>query len=597
MSPSPPGPASRWIRPAAGLVLLLAVLFLMLSVAGSARLERADFVFNNGAEVQSLDPATVTGVPEGRILRALYEGLCVKDPATLLPIPGSAESWEVSEGGRVYVFDMRDDARWSNGDRVTAHDFEASFRRFLSPHTAAEYSYLLWKVVNAQAFCTGKDADGTAREVAWSDVGIRALDEDRLRIELVAPIPYFLELMAFYPLYPVNPRVLEAAKERWPDTWQVEWMKPGELVSNGPYTLLERRINDRIRLKKNEHYWDRDNVALDTIDALPIEHWGTSVNMYLTGEVDWIDGSIPPNLVPELLKREDFIPKPYLGSYFYRVNVTKPPLDDVRVRRALALTIPRQEICENVTKAGQEPSWSPVPWREPDLSDPPLVGEAAYAEARRLIAEAGYGEGGKPFPTVEIHYNTSETHKDIAEVIADSWKRELGIPTRLANQEWKVYLDTQTNREYDVSRSAWIGDWVDPGPLNFLSLFVTDGANNKTGWSHAEFDALIQRILVEQDAARRDALMREAEAIMIEELPVLPIYSYVTQNLIKPRVGGLYGNLLNEHFPKFWYWMNDEELAERRASLPAGLRRVDPGGPPEGQYGAGGREAQIGRAQ
>ena len=587
------------VRQGAALAILAAGAAFVFRVAGAARLERADFVFNNGDEVQSLDPATVTGVPEGRILRGLFEGICVKDPVTLEPIPGCALSWDKSDDGRTWTFHMRPEARWSNGDPVTAHDFEFSWRRFLEPATGAEYSYLLWKARGAKAFCTGTDQDGNAKDVDWEDVGIKALDDATLRVELDDPVPYFLELMAFYPLYPVHRGSLEAAQAEFPDSWQVEWIKPGKLVSNGPFVLEERRINDRIRLRKNELYWDAKNVALDTIDALPISHWGTSVNMYLTGEVDWVDGSIPPNLVPELMKREDFIPKPYLGSYFYRVNVTKKPLDDVRVRRALSLVIPRQEIVTNVTKAGQAPSWTVVPWRE-DV-EPPSYADAVL-EAKRLMAEAGYGpdsQGGKSFPTIEVLYNTSETHRDVAEVIAQAWQRELGVPARLKNQEWKVYLDSQTNLEYDVSRSAWIGDWVDPGALNFLDLFVTGGANNKTGWGNPEFDRLVEAIKLEQDHAKREQLMLDAEAVLLADLPVLPIYSYVTQNLVKPRFGGFHGNMLNEHFPKFWYWMDDDELAARRAELPPGLERVDPGGPKnggKGKYAPVGKAEQKGRA-
>ena len=589
--------SARRARQVVPALLLAGAFAVTLGIASSARLEPADFTFNNTDEVQTLDPATVTGVPEGRILRGIYEGLCVKHPRTLEPIPGSAEAWTKSADGTEWTFDMRDGARWSNGDPLTAHDYEFSFRRFLAPETAAQYAYLLWEVVGAKAFCTGRDGAGRRVDVDWSDVGIAALDADTLRIELETPVPYFLELMAFYPLYPVHRGSLEAARRDFPDTWQVEWLKPGKLVSNGPFALAERRINDRIRMRKNPYYWDAENVAFDTIDALPISHWGTGVNMYLTGEVDWIDGAIPPNLVPELLRREDFIPKPYLGSYFYRVNVTKPPLDDVRVREALALAIPRRAIVENVTKAGQAPSWSPIPWKRPGEGPPPLEGEAAAAEARRLFAEAGYGPEGRPFPTIEIHYNTSETHRDVAEVVADAWKRTLGIDARLQNQEWKVYLNTQSKLEFDVSRSAWIGDWVDPAPLNFLSLFVTGGANNKTGWGNPRFDRLIERIAVEQDVEARDELMREAEGILLEEYPILPIYSYVTQNLVKPRLGGLHGNLLNEHFPKFWYWMDDEELAEKRAALPAGLEHVDPGGPAAGKYAPSGRAAQLERSR
>ena len=468
-------PLARQSVAAALLIGLLVVLF---SVTRTATLERADFIFNNGDEVQSLDPATVTGVPEGRILRALYEGLCSKDPVTLEPIPGMAEAWTKSDDGRVYVFDMRNGALWSNGDPVTAHDFENSFRRFLEPATASQYAYLLWKAVGARAYSTGKEEDGTPHEIPWDEVGIRALDADTLRIELTDPVPYFLELMAFYPLYPVHMGNLAAMQEAYPDTWNVEWLKPEKIVTNGPFVLEERRINDRIRMRKNPLYWDADNVALETIDALPISHWGTSVNMYLTGECDWVDGSIPSNLVPELLKREDFIPKPYLGSYFYRVNVNKPPLDDRRVRKALAMAIPRRQIVINVTKAGQAPNWNVVPWKPPETSAPELEGEESFEAARKLLAEAGYGpvaEGGKPFPVIEIHYNTSETHRDIAEVIADAWQKRAG--RRSASSGTRSGRSTSIPRqtsEYDVSRSAWIGDWVDPAPLNYLLSTVRD---------------------------------------------------------------------------------------------------------------------------
>ncbi len=568
------------LRQLVAFLLLLGVLAGAVLLARGARLEPADFTFNNGTEVQTLDPATVTGVPEGRVIRAIFEGLVIKDPRTLEPLPGVAESWEISADGLTYTFHLRPDARWSNGDRVTADDFLYSYERFLSPATGAEYAYQLWYVRGARAYSTDIDDHGDPIH-DFSSVGIQAPDESTLVIELEAPTPFFLDLMAFYPLFPVNRRGIEEAKQRFPQTWTTEWLKPENIVTNGPYRIAFRRVNDRIRLVKNELYWDRDNVAFDTIDITAIEKDSTMLNFYLTGEANFID-RLTSNVVPQMMPREDFNPVPYLGVYFYRVNTQKPPFDDPRVRRALWLTIPRQTICEKIKKMGEVPASSLVP---------PLPGyEGARArpgdadEARSLLAQAGYGPGGKPLPTIEIHYNTSEAHRDIAEVIAEAWAQELGVNAKLLNQEWKVYLDTQTNLEFDVSRSAWIGDYADPN--TFLDMFVTGGGNNKTGWSNAEYDRLIHEASRELDREKRARILHDAEAILMEEMPILPIYFYVTQNVVDPRLGGFYENVQDEHFPKFWYWMDDEELAAKRAAYPDDGRHewVTSHGPHEGKY-------------
>ncbi|MEM6675749.1 MAG: peptide ABC transporter substrate-binding protein [Planctomycetota bacterium] len=575
----------RIVRQVAPIVLLGGLLAAAIFATRGARLAPADFVFNNGTEVQTLDPATVTGVPEGRAIRMLFEGLVVSHPETLEPLPGMAERWEVSEDGLRYTFHLRQNARWSNGDPIKAADFLWSYERFLDPRTAAEYAYMLWYVVGAEAFTTEVE-DGRPKN-AFDSVGIEALDEYTLRFTLNAPTPFFLELMAFYPMFPVCRRNIEEAQERFPDSWRHEWLRPENIVCNGPYLVDFRRVNDRIRFRKNPLYWDADNVAFQTVDALAVESYTTSLNLYLTGEAHWID--IPPaNVIQELVPREDFNPVPYLGTYFYRVNVTKPPLDDKRVRRALALTIPRIDICENVTKAGQVPAYALVPPGLAGYTNAEMARAESYdanvAEAKRLIAEAGYGPGGKTFPTIEVHYNTSETHQQIAIVIADAWSKYLGINAKLLNQEWKVYLDTQSSLGYDVSRSAWIGDYADPN--NFVDLFVTGGENNKTGWGDPRYDDLVRRAAAELDPAARMAILTEAEALLMEELPVLPIYNYVTQTTYSPRLGGYYPNVKDEHFPKFWYWMNDDELALKREAYPDDGRHalVTPWGPREGLY-------------
>lgn len=560
-------------------LLLGGVFAVAVALAGSARLEEADFTFNNATEVATLDPARVTGVPEGRVIRHIFEGLTVKHPRTLEPMPGMAESWDISEDGLVYTFHIRKNAQWTNGDPVTAEDFVFSWERFLHPMTAAEYAYQLWYVVGAKEYTTDVDENGNPKH-DFSTVGIKALDTYTLEVTLKNPTPFFMDLMGFYPLFPVNRRNIEEAKEKWPSDWEIMWLKPENIVTNGPYEIEYRRVKDRIRFRKSDTYWDKDNVAFETIDCLAIESRGTSLNVYLSGEADWIN-AIPTNIIQKLLPREDFNPAPYLGTYFYRVNTTKPPFNDPRVRRALALTIDRKNIVEKITKSGQQPAFSLVP---PGMNGYTSVnmGSSNIAEARALLAEAGYGPDGAPFPTMEIHYNTDEAHRDIAEVVAESWRANLGIEAKLLNQEWKVYLDTQSTLGYDVSRSAWIGDYGDPN--TFLDMFVTGGENNKTGWGNPDYDLLVARAGTEADPTARMELLRQAEEILIDELPILPIYYYSTQNMVAPRLGGFYENIQDEHFPKFWYWMNDEELAQARANHTEAVVRVDPKGPPEGKY-------------
>jgi oligopeptide transport system substrate-binding protein len=544
----------------------------LLSIARSAHLDPADFAFANDAEVTSLDPATVTGIPEGRVARFLFEGLCVHDPRTLAPLPGAAESWIVSSDEREYTFRIRANARWSNGDPLTARDFAWSFERLLDPRTAAEYAYQLWCVKGARAFTTDVDALGNPRH-PFDSVAIRAVDDRTLAIELELPSPHFLDVLAMPALAPVNRRSIEALRARFPEDWSTEWTKPEHLVTNGPYTLLFRRVGDRMRFARNEQYWDAAHVAFETVDCLAVEHPGTMLDLYLTGAVAWT-GSVPTTLIPRLLAREDFHPVPYLGTSFYRFNVTRPPLDDERVRRALALAIDRAALTELVARAGEAPAWSLVPPGARDMDGAALehcsdgaTRDARFAAdvraARGLLAEAGYGPGGRALPAIEILYNTQSNNRDVAEVIADGWRKHLGASVALENQEWKVYLDAQKRLDYQVSRSSWIGDHLDP--IGFLEIFTTGSENNRTGWSDPRYDELVARARASRGVERR-ALLHDAEALLMRALPIVPLYFFVTKNLVDPRLGGFHENALDEHPPKFWYWMDDAELAEKRAA-------------------------------
>src|SRR5262245_710168 len=377
------------LRRVLALALVLPVAFALSALARRARIERADFVFNNGNEVTSLDPAAVSGQSEGRVVSALFEGLTVKHPETLAPLPGVAEAWDVSPDGLRYTFHLRA-ARWSNGDELGAEDFAWSWRRLLEPETAAPYAHLLWCVRGAEAYAR-PELDAAQRAALWPEVGIRASDPRTLEVELARPTPYFLALTSFHPLYPVHRASLEHFQQRFPETWQSEWMRPGHLVSNGPYKLRDRRVNDRVRLVRNPEYWDAHAVAFQTIDVLAIEHAGTALNLYLAGEIDWLD-RVPAQLVPRLSARPDFEPAPYLASYFYRVNTTRAPFDDRRVRRALALAIDRQALCERVLQKGERPSWSLTPlglagYPRPEMAHAPEAADGsdhAAAFARDL---------------------------------------------------------------------------------------------------------------------------------------------------------------------------------------------------------------------
>lgn len=563
------------VRRAVAALLTLSLVAAVFVSAQRVQRTRADFVFTGGGEVRALDPHAATGVPEGRVLRALFEGLVVRDSKTLAPTPGCAASWTVDDGGRRYTFALRENARWSNGERVTASDFVWSWTRLLAPQTAAEYAPQLWCVEGAREFSSG------AAEA--STLGLRALDESTLEVRLVEPSPRLLEILCFYAFVPLHRASFEAVRERYPTTWATQWTRPEHLVSNGAYRLGARRINERIRLEKSAYYWDADSVAMRTIDMLSIESWSSALNLYLAGDIDWVDGAIPSNLVTRLKSREDFRATPYLGVYFYRLNTTRPPLDDVRVRRALSRAIQRAEITSKVLKAGQAPSLSFTPWGRIGAYRAPQAAPPTVAGAQDEFHAAGYSTPKRKlraFPTIEIHFNTSETHRALAEVVAHHWNRTLGIEVRLRNQEWKSFLDAQSNLQYDVSRSSWIADYADPG--NFLEIWTSDNPNNRTGWKNATYDGLIAQAARELDGARRNALYVQAERLLLDEAPCIPIYSYVSQNLVAPRLGGFDDNGLNEPSLTRLYWRDEIELKVAREQGAKGKERVPAHGPPSG---------------
>lgn len=389
----------------------------------------------------------------------------------------------------------------------------------------------------------------------FDQVGIRVLDRHRLQIQLRHPVPYFLSLMGFYPFSPVPRHVVE--KFGYP-----EWTKPGKIVSNGPYVLEFRRIRDRIRLRKNPYYWDRDKVRLEVVDVLAVESYTTNLNLYFTGQVDWIP-TVPAEVIPELRRRcpQEFRSYPLVGTYYYLLNTSRPPLDDVRVRRALALAINRQEIVEKVTRGGQRPQRSMVPevlGQYLPGYQPQQCPDFDVAEARRLLAEAGYADPSR-FPPIDILYNTSEAHQAIAELVQAQWQRHLGIQAGLRNQEWAAYLSSRRQGDFYVARAGWIGDYLDP--VTFLDMFTADSPLNNTRWNHPEYNRLLEQSRYERDSATRLKLLQQAERILMDELPAIPLYEYVSQNLVRPEVRGFYDNPKDFH-PLKYIWVDRQRARQ-----------------------------------
>lgn len=492
---------------------------------------RADLVFVNGAEPETLDPAIITGQPEGRIVHALFEGLCTFNREGR-PVPGVAERWDISEDATVYTFHLREDAQWSDGRPVTAQDFVRSWQRTLTPATGSQYNYMLDPIKNARAYANGELGD-------FSLVGVSVPDPHTLVVKLESPTPYFLDLCAFPTLHPVPVDLIERLGD--------DWIKPQHLINNGAYTLEEWRINDRIRLRKNPHYWNRNHVALETVDILPISKDSVAFNFYESGLADLVmdKGLAPISLMDELKTRRDFHAAPFLGVYFLRFNCAEGPFQDERVRKAFAMTVNKRTLVEKITRAGELTAGAFVP---PGIADYEGAEGLPYdpEAARHLLAEAGY-PGGKGFPFVRYLFNESQQNESLAVELRDMWRRELGVTVQLARQEWKVYLNSLSSLDYGIARSSWVGDYPDPN--TFLDMFLTDGGNNRTGWSSETYDQLLAEAARETDPAKRLKILHEAEKFLLKvAAPIAPIYYYVGIQLYDPdKIGGISPNVLDEH--------------------------------------------------
>ena len=490
--------------------------------------------WGNGTEPQSLDPHIATGVPEHHIISSLMEGLVHKDGETLEPRPGVAKSWDISADGRVYTFYLRQDARWSNGDLHNAHDYVWSWWRALQPALGNLYAYMYFPIANAKAYYDGEISD-------FSQVGVKALGDYVLQVTLTEPIPYFLQLLDHYSTYPVHRATIE--KFGTADQRGTRWTFEGNIVGNGAFQLKEWKINRRITVERNPHYWNAENVRLNQVVFYPTENVTTEERMFRAGQLHY--SGIPSDKIQAYSQSDDpsLRIQPYLGVYFYRLNVDKPQLSDKRVRRALGMTINRDQLVSQITKGGQIPAYAITPpgtmgyYPESDLTFDP-------EGAKKLLAEAGY-PNGEGFPTTEILYNTSEGHRKIAVALQQMWKKHLNIDVVLLNQEWKVYLDTVSNHHYEIARAGWIGDYVDPN--NFLDMFLCNGGNNRTRWCNPEYDQIIlQQVPKAKTHQQRLELFQKAETILLDEMPVIPIYIYTSNNLVHSTVKNFGRNILNQ---------------------------------------------------
>ena len=524
------------------LVALLAVTGLILTLSGCGDYQsnvesgnrEGTLHWGNGTEPQSLDPHIATGVPEHHIISSLMEGLVHKDGETLEPRPGVAKSWDISADGRVYTFYLRQDARWSNGDLHNAHDYVWSWWRALQPALGNLYAYMYFPIANAKAYYDGEIRD-------FSQVGVKALGDYVLQVTLTEPIPYFLQLLDHYSTYPVHRATVEKFGKA--DQRGTRWTFEGNIVGNGAFQLKEWKINRRITVERNPHYWNAENVRLNQVVFYPTENVTTEERMFRAGQLHY--SGIPSDKIQAYSQSDDpsLRIQPYLGVYFYRLNVDKPQLSDKRVRRALGMTINRDQLVSQITKGGQIPAYAITPpgtmgyYPESDLTFDP-------EGAKKLLAEAGY-PNGEGFPTTEILYNTSEGHRKIAVALQQMWKKHLNIDVVLLNQEWKVYLDTVSNHHYEIARAGWIGDYVDPN--NFLDMFLCNGGNNRTRWCNPEYDQIIlQQVPKAKTHQQRLELFQQAETILLDEMPVIPIYIYTSNNLVHPTVKNFGRNILNQ---------------------------------------------------
>ncbi|WP_243391572.1 peptide ABC transporter substrate-binding protein [Pseudohalioglobus lutimaris] len=487
----------------------------------------------NGTEPQTIDPHILSGTPEARIANALFEGLVTVNPYTLEILPGVAQRWEYSDDGHLITFYLNPQARFSNGRQITADDVVWSWHRALNPKTGNVVADFLFSVRNAEAYHRGHIDDP-------AQVGVRAIDPQTVEVELEYPDANALRKFT-YIYNAIVPREAILAHGDMTSRFS-RWTQPGNLVSSGPFELDEWKMHRYLRVKRNPHYWNAENVQLEGVVFRPVESASTEEKMFRSGQLH-ATSTVPNSKVPAYRNAADspLINSPFMGTYYLMLNTRRPPLDDVRVRRALALSIDRETLAHSVLEDTVIASSNYIPQGMPGYDHPQGL-DYQPERARQLLAEAGYPRG-RGFPDIELVFNTSENHRTVTSAVQQMWKDELNIEVTLANQEWKVYLDTLDTGDYDIGRMGWVAD-VYPG--SFLDPLVTEGGTNRTGFSNVRYDEIILHdTRATTDPKRLMALYREAERLLLEEVQLIPIYNYKSKRLAQPSLEGLPGNLID----------------------------------------------------
>lgn len=495
--------------------------------AGVTLAPQQTMVINNGGEVSSLDPQKIEGVPESNVILNLLEGLTTTDNNGHV-VPGVAESWR-SEQGKIWTFTLRADAKWSNGDPVTAADFVYSWQRLVDPRTASPYaSYLQYAhIKNIDAILAGKKSP--------DQLGVKALDDHHLQVTLSEPVPYFIALTAHTSLKPVNRKALEQ--------WGEQWTQPGHYVGNGAYTLSDWIINEKIVVKRNPQYWNNRQTVIENATFLPITSESSDVNRYRSGEIDMTNSALPPELFATLKKTlgQQVHISPLLCTFYYELNNKRFPFNDPRVRTAVKLTLDRSIITDKVMGQGQIPAggFTPPFIDGAELSQPEwmsLTQQQRNEMARKLLADAGYSSD-KPL-SFRLLYNTSDVNKKQAIAAASMWSKNLGAKVALDNQEWKTMLDTRHQGNYEVARATWCSDYNEPS--TFLNAMLSNSSSNTAFYKSEKFDALMAKSLSVSDKERA-AVYQQAERQLDQDSAIVPVYYRVSARLVKPWVGGFTG--------------------------------------------------------
>jgi len=485
-------------------------------------------VINIGSEVATLDPQKAEGVPESNVMRNLLEGLVETDNNGQL-VPGVASSWQ-SDNGRIWTFTLRNDARWSNGEPVTAHDFVYSWQRLADPKTASPYaSYLQTAhLENIDAVLSGKAAPG--------ELGVKALDDHHLQVTLSEPVPYFVAMLAHSAMKPVYRPAIEQ--------WGEQWTQPNHYVGNGAFTLSEWVVNEKIVVKRNPDYWDNAHTVIEEGVFLPLSSENSDINRYRSGGTDMTNSAVPPEMFKKLQQDlgDEVKVSPLLCTFYYEINNKKAPFNDGRVRAALKLTLDRDIIAQKIMGQGQIPAYGLTPPFTHGITlSPPAWAQQTQAErnvtAKELLAQAGFNPQNPLRFT--LLYNTSEQNKRQAIAAASMWQKNLGAVVTLQNQEWKTLLETRHQAQYDVVRATWCADYNEPS--TFLNMLLSGSSINTAFYNSPEFDQLMKQTLMHSDEAGRASLYQQAEAQLDKDSPIVPVYYRVSVRLVKPWVGGFTG--------------------------------------------------------